>query len=415
MTQDNITIIGAGQSGLQLGIGLLANGYSVRVVSDRTPDQIASGRVTSSQCMFASALSSEAALGLNRWDGTAPPIEGMAMALAAPPDGPAEKLVSWSTRFAAPAQSVDQRIKMPCFIEEFIRRGGDFIVDEADVAALEKYARTSALVIVAAGKGEIAKLFPRDDVRSTFSHPQRALALTYVHGMTPRPEHSAISYSLVPGIGEYFVFPALTLSGHCEIMVFEGIPGGPMDCWAEARTPEQHLRTSQRILAEFMPWEAERCRDISLTDEFGTLSGRFAPTVRHPVAVLPSGAEVLGMGDVVVLNDPLTGQGSNNAAKCAAVYLRSICAHDGRPYDRNFMQRTFEHYWDYAQYVTAWTNSMLRPPEPHAIEIFMAAADHPEVAYRFASGADNPPDLFSWYMDADLARKYLDSLIPSTG
>ncbi|WP_396020387.1 styrene monooxygenase/indole monooxygenase family protein [Arthrobacter sp. ISL-72] len=24
-----------------------------------------------------------------------------------------------------------------------------------------------------------------------------------------------------------FVFPALTATGHCEIMVFEGVPGGP--------------------------------------------------------------------------------------------------------------------------------------------------------------------------------------------
>ena len=40
----------------------------------------------------------------------------------------------------------------------------------------------------------------------------------------------AVSFNLIPGVGEYFVFPALTLSDPCEIMVFEGIPGGPIDC-----------------------------------------------------------------------------------------------------------------------------------------------------------------------------------------
>ena len=33
---------------------------------------------------------------------------------------------------------------------------------------------------------------------------------------------------------------------------------------------------------------------------------------------------MLGLADVVVLNDPITGQGSNNASKCAASYLATI-------------------------------------------------------------------------------------------
>ena len=48
----NITIIGAGQSGLQLGLGLLQNGYQVRLVSDRPAEHIATGKVMSSQFML---------------------------------------------------------------------------------------------------------------------------------------------------------------------------------------------------------------------------------------------------------------------------------------------------------------------------------------------------------------------------
>ena len=54
-----ITIVGGGQAGLQLGIGLVQNGHDVTVVSDRTPEQIRDGRVMSSQCMFATALDHE--------------------------------------------------------------------------------------------------------------------------------------------------------------------------------------------------------------------------------------------------------------------------------------------------------------------------------------------------------------------
>ena len=120
-----------------------------------------------------------------------------------------------------------------------------------------------------------------------------------------------------------------------------------------------------------MPWEAERCRDIALTDDNGILAGRFAPTVRKPVATLPSGRKVLGMGDVVVLNDPITGQGSNNAAKCADTYLRSILARgngdgnrDGNgAFDAAWMQQTFDRYWfGYAQWVTPVSYTHLTLP-----------------------------------------------------
>ena len=108
---------------------------------------------------------------------------------------------------------------------------------------LERYADENDLVIVAAGKGEVAAAVRagRGAVDRT-TRPMRALALTYVTGMTPRPEFSAVSFNLVPGVGEYFVFPALTTTGPCEIMVFEGVPGGPMDCWGDVETPERAPR-----------------------------------------------------------------------------------------------------------------------------------------------------------------------------
>ena len=54
-----VAIIGSGQSGLQLGLGLLQNKFEVTLVSNRTPEQILCGRVTSSQCMFHASLQNE--------------------------------------------------------------------------------------------------------------------------------------------------------------------------------------------------------------------------------------------------------------------------------------------------------------------------------------------------------------------
>jgi styrene monooxygenase A-like protein len=397
-------IVGAGQAGLQLAHGLLQDGHEVTVVSNRTPDDIRQGRVMSSQCMFGAALEHERELGLNHWEGECPDIEGISMAVPAPGGG---KMIDWAARLERPAQSVDQRVKIPDWIEGLEQEGGKLVLHDAAIPDLEDYAHDNDLVVVAAGKGEVAQLFERDASRSPYSAPQRALALTYVTGMEPRPEFSAVCFNLIPTVGEYFVFPALTTTGECEIMVFEGIPGGPMDCWGDVTTPAEHLAKSTWILETFLPWEAERCRAIELTDDNGILAGRFPPTVRKPVGQLPSGALVLGLADAVVLNDPITGQGSNNASKSAASYLSSIREQADGPFDRAFMERTFDRYWDYAQYVTGWTNALLGPPPQHVLDLLVAGNDHEAVASRFVNGFDDPTDYFEWFMDPDKASSYL--------
>ncbi len=399
-----IGIVGAGQSGLQLAIGLRQAGYPVVLLSSQTPEEVRTGRVTSSQCMFATALENERRLGLDFWDEHCPAIEGIEFSVAGPG---AEPLLHWNARLDRPARSVDQRVKMPVWMEHFRALGGELRLQEVYLQDLEALTRECALVIVSAGKGAIANIFERDAVRSEHERPMRALALTYVKGLTARREFPAVCFNLIPGVGEYFVFPALTTTGPCEIMVLEGVPGGPMDCWADVRSPERHLETSLSLLKRFVPWEFERARAVELTDPNGVLSGRFPPTVRHPVARLPSGAVVLGMGDVVCLNDPITGQGSNSASKCAESYLQRIVARDGGEYDAEWMRETFEHYWRYALYVTKWTNMMLRPPPEHLLQLLQAGQTRPEVAHWFVNGFDHPPALFPHIAAADAAQRFL--------
>ncbi|MFF9479501.1 styrene monooxygenase/indole monooxygenase family protein [Streptomyces sp. NPDC014733] len=401
-----ITIVGAGQAGLQLGIGLIDHGYDVTVVSNRTGEQIREGRVMSSQAMFGTALAHERDLGLDFWGDACPAIAGLGVNIA---DGQGGRALSFDARLDATARSIDQRVKMPLWMGEFARRGGRLEIREAGIADLERYAAESDLVIVAAGKGSIAGLFERDAQRSPFAAPQRALALTYVTGMTPLPHRTGVSFNVIPGVGEYFTMPSLTTTGPCDIMFFEGIPGGPLDRF-DGLAPEQQLATFQELLRTYVPWEAERCTDLALTDAGGTLAGRFAPTVRRPVATLPSGAQVLGLADVLVLNDPVTGQGSNNASKCAASYLASILDHGDRPYDAAFMELAFGRFWDNAQSATAWTNAMLGAPPQHVLELFGAASVNPRVASRFVNGFDDPRDFFHWFMDPVAAQNYLASV-----
>lgn len=401
-----IAIVGAGQAGLPLALGLLDKGYEVSVHTNRTPDQIRDGKVMSSQCMFDAALQVERDLGVNDWEADCPPVQGIGLAVPHPEQAGA-KVIDWSARLDRIAQAVDQRIKMPVWMEQLEARGGQLVIQDVGVSELEQLTATHDLVILAAGKGEVVKLFERDAERSTFEKPMRALALTYIHGLRPTAEYSRVSFNLIPGVGEYFVFPTMTLSGPSDVMVFEGIPGGPMDCWGDVSTPQQHLERSVEILNRFLPWEAERAQNVELTDANGILAGRFAPTIRKPVLTLPSGRLVFGLADAVVVNDPITGQGSNNAAKACKVYYDAILAHGTQDFDREWMVQTFEHYWSYAQWVVKWTNTMLLPPPPHLLQLLGVACQNPSVARAIANGFDNPPDFFPWWVDPEACTNFI--------
>ncbi len=404
-----IAIVGAGQSGLQLALGLQKQRYEVTVVSSRTAQQIRNGRVSSSQFMFHNSLQIERDLGINFWEKECPITEGIAFSVPGP-DG--ARALFWEAKLDHYGQSVDQRLKFAGWLEEFAKRGGKVVHQEAAAQDLEDCAKSNDLVLVAAGKAEISQLFPRDAGRSPFDKPMRALALTYIKKIVPRKPFTAVSFNLIPGVGEYFVFPALTVNGPCEIMVFEGVPGGPMDCWQDVKTPQQHLQRSKEILQKFMPWEAERCPNIELTDDNGALTGRFPPCVRKPICKLPSGRLAMGMGDVVVLNDPITGQGSNTACKCAKIYLDRILEQGQKPFDADWMQKTFHEFIRYADWVVKWTNSLLTPPPPHVLGLMGAASQIPKLAGRIANGFDHPPDYNPWWFSAEEADALIKKLQP---
>ncbi|MFI8827771.1 styrene monooxygenase/indole monooxygenase family protein [Streptomyces sp. NPDC053431] len=413
-----ILIVGAGQSGLQLALGLQSKGYEVTLMSNRTADEIRSGRVMSTQCMFDTALQHERDLGINFWESQAPRIEGLGVSVAGPESGgtPGEargRVIDWVGKLDGYAQSVDQRVKMAGWMETFAQRGGQLVIHGAAVGDLDYFARGYDLVLVAAGKGELVSMFGRDAARSPYSEPQRALAVAYVHGLGPRPEHpdfDAVRCNLVPGVGELFVMPTLTTSGRADILFWEGVPGGPLDVFQGVKDPADHLALTLELMETFTPWEYARATKVELTDAGGTLAGRYAPTVRNPVGHLPGGGLVLGVADVVVANDPITGQGSNSAAKCAAAYLAAIVEHGDRPFDEAWMRSTFDRYWQTAQHVTKWTNAMLGVPPEHVLNLIGAAGALQPVADRFANGFDNPADFENFFFEPEKTAAYLESV-----
>ena len=413
-----ILIVGAGQAGLQLALGLQSHGYEVTVMSNRTPDELRGGRVMSTQCMFHTALQHERDLALDFWADQAPRIEGLGVSVAGPD---ASRAVNWLGRLDGHAQSVDQRVKMAGWMETFAQRGGQLVIHGAAVSDLDFFARRYDLVLIAAGKGELVSMFERDAARSPYDSPQRALSVAYVHGLGPRPEHAeteAVRCNLVPGVGELFVMPCLTTTGRADILFWEGVPGGPADVFQGVKDPQDHLAKTLDLMEEHLPWEYARATKVELTDSGGTLAGRYAPTVRKPVGRLPGGGAVLGVADVVVANDPVTGQGSNSASKCAATYLGAVLEHGEKEFDEAWMQATFDRYWATVQHTTKWTNTMLAPPPAHILELLGAGNEVQHVADRFANGFDDPSDFEEWFYEPEKARAYLDRVsgtVPTAG
>lgn len=332
--------------------------------------------------------------------------------LAAPPGVQA---LAFTMALDEPAQSVDQRIKFAAWLELLAERGGRVEYRTLDPAGLRELAERHELTVVAAGRGELAEVFARDRPRSPYDRPQRTLAGLYAHGVgspDPAAEPRARMHA-IPGAGELYLQPALTLSGPCSILLWGAVPGGPLDCFADRPAPGEQLDRIRAVLREFLPWEAELWGAAEPTDPGAALYGALTPTVRQPVARLGGGAggecPALGIGDTLVVNDPLTGQGANSAARAAAHYLTAIVERGEAPFTADWMRQTFELFWQrHARHTVDFTRAMLELPE-HLHAVFAAAAEHEQVARRLANTYAEPSDYAAWLATPELTAAYLAS------
>jgi hypothetical protein len=367
-------------------------------VQNRSAADIRAGKVLSSQCVFAAARAEERALGIDLWADSAPAIAGMRIQVAAP-DGSGAKVIGFVGLLTGPAQSVDQRVKYAEFMRVLADRGGRIEIGDVGVPELERYAADSDLVVVAAGKAEVSKLFARDPARSPFDQPMRGLSLVYVHGMQPHDGPRCVTATLIPGVGELFMIPALTLSGPCDILFFEAIPGGPLDNFDGLADVAAHLARIKEMIRRFIPWEADRVAGATPTDANADLLGRFAPAVRHGVGRLPSGRHVLGLADTIALADPIVGQGANNAIKAARIYLDAITARGDASFDEAWMTRTSQAAYQRVEASVQWSNMMLLPPPEHAVMLLGKAMGNQALADRIANGFDEPATILPLFAD----------------
>jgi flavin-dependent dehydrogenase len=385
-----VAIIGTGHAGLQLGIGLLRHGYEVLFINDKTADQIINNPPTSSQGMFTTAHSYEAALGLNFWDDVSPKNETVTLNIINPLSKNID--LQWRGKVSGKLQSIDQRLKFPRWMQEAVKLGGKFRYQFATVEDADKLTAEYDLVLLATGKGQLSSYLERDPDKSVFTTPQRNLCLIYAKNVEPA-KVAGVRIHIVPQIGEYSVINGLGLHGACEMMLFEGIIGGVFDSWKNIDSPQECLNHGVKLLKEYIPQEAKRYESAELSGLNAVLRGCVTPTVRKPVLTLPSGRHILGLADAVILNDPIAGQGSNCASKCAHLYLNAIQAFQESKFTVDWMQHTFDQYWEqYGRWSTYLANTLLQPPSKSMLDLLASAEKNQIIADLLANSFNKPEE-----------------------
>lgn len=404
-----IAIIGAGQAGLILGMSLLKTGYDVTIYSDVDSEGYLKERGRPTAGIQISTVEIERKLGMNLWDDVAPIFTGGHVDLCA-----LDPFIILTVRGDLPGggMAVDQRLKFSQWLNLFEQRGGCLIIESITLDRLDHLTTEYDLVIVAVGKGTLTNpLFDRDAAKSVYEKPRRNLFMYNAIGFDPAHDSGGqdrFKFSFIPGAGEIFWIPFYDRDcGPSKCFLLEAIPGGPFDVFNDVTTIQEGEVRFKKLVDRYLPWENQFLKNTQPTHEISWLKGSLTPTVRKPVGTLPSGRHVMGLGDVVILNDPIAGQGANNATKMADHVAQRIIERGIQPFDAQWMQSTFDEFWEYSRFVNEFNNTFLEPLQPHQQDLMITASRRPEIADHIMGGFNHPPSVFPWFTDATATKTFL--------
>jgi 2-polyprenyl-6-methoxyphenol hydroxylase-like FAD-dependent oxidoreductase len=398
-----IAIVGAGQAGMVLAFDLMKEGYEVTVFEGRPADEIEKGSMLSTAMVFDRQLDVERRLGLQEWEGKAPVCNGMHATLRLPSG---EIVLQIQGGLDETCQGVDARLKTSTWLRRFEREGGRVVHRAVTRALLEEMADAFDLVVVSSGKGGLNEVFERDPERSLFDSPPRrlgAVILRNVHEWEEIP-YTTLKFQYFISIGEFFAIPFYSHAGPCRAVVFEAPAGSPMDVWGEVDSADKALATALYLLREFSPQDWPNYRDAELVDGRSWLKGAITPTVRKAVGRLRTGKAVMAMGDVAVLNDPISGTGANDAVRQADRLGRAIRERGDRPFSADWMREVFDGYYhERGKHTMDFTRLMTGPMTEPFWKILQGAAQSPGVAHTFTNMFNDIKESMGWMTDMDTA------------
>ena len=403
-TKKTIAIVGAGQAGLQLGMSLLGQpDCEVIIYSDRTAEEVATGSLMATAILFQGKREIERELGLDFWTDQGKEVPGIEIEVR---DEAANLALSFDAPFRdGPGMAVDFRLKFPEWMREYERRGGKLVIQKTGTEELERLAAENDLVVVAAGKGPLSKVFERDADRSPpYSAPMRHIAAVIVDRDL---ELENMAISIVPGGAEVVLLPILGPTGKrsTAILVFSQKDTVFMEQYAEIETGANVLGMCIDCAQRFLPKYAAGLHGAELADERSHLHGAFTPVVKKPVGRLPSGAIVMGASDCLTLVDPICGNGLNNAAVMSKILARRIAEHDGS-FDEDWMNASFDEFWEYGKSVYVFMRALLEQPT-HFADALGPASQSKELAADIINGYPDPVGFAEWMANERAARSHV--------
>ncbi|MFC3996002.1 styrene monooxygenase/indole monooxygenase family protein [Nocardiopsis sediminis] len=389
-----ILIVGGGQAGLQLALSLRHHDYDVTLMTARTAEELYYGRAVSVQIMHGNRLGPERELGLNRWDDDAPTIKGLTVRSAGVPGvlDPFD-FTGW---YPSPAQSIDERLKMSEWMHRFDERGGKTIIHAVTSDDLDGLAPMFDLIVVAAGHSGLAEMFPVDTERSPEARGPVPTAMAYVDNVVEGPDHDNVVVDFLPSGAALCTLPSYAANGPCRLVYFHGGYNATLADWPTRIGAEEHWDRMLAWMRDEVPGQYDLFAKAGLIDEKAATIDYATPQVRKPIAALPCGASVLGMGDTLITVSTSLQQEADNAAVSAERYLQAILDHGDRPFDEEFMQGAFDAYYDHAQHFSGRLGTILHSAAPAVLEAFTQANADQALADRFAYGFEDPADFAGW-------------------
>lgn len=400
-----ILIVGGGQAGLQLALGLQHHDYDVTLMTARTAEELRTGRAVSFQGQWPQTRVGEREYGLDFWDDEVPAMYETRYRFPGFGGIPG---FSSRGRLPQPVLAVDERIKVPAWQELFEQRGGTVIISPVTSGDLDQLAHMFDLVVVAAGHSGLAEMFPPHAGRTLPDVKPTITVTAYVRGDTlPEPDLGLVD--LLPE-GFITVLPTLTTGGRGRLCCISGPADGILSSWPARIRPAEHLELMLQTVREATPDLYEHLRDVELVDSRSVAVDHMVPQVRQPVVELPSGGIAMGLGDTVLTTLPQLCQDANNASKSAEIALQHILAHGKAPFDAEFVHTVFADFWDFAHHIAGPVAKIVVEHQPQMMEIFQASEHYPQIADRFLAALGDPADFAEWYTTPEKARAYIASV-----
>lgn len=383
-----IAIVGSGIAGLVAAHGLLKSAHAVTLYSDRTAeDWLEKSRPTGTAARFDLALSYERELGLNFWDSVAPAGEGVYLTFCPELHNP---LVTLLGRFQQPFQAVDVRLQSARWLAELEARGGQVVYSKVTPNDLDTLTLNHDLVIVAAGRADLSQLFVRDEARSRWTAAQRHLAMVITTGGPARFANIPmlpVRFDFLGTDGEIFFIPYFHKdAGPSWNILVESKAGSRMDRFRELKRGEDVLETLKSVIRDLFPWDESFVRSMTLADPLGWLTGEVVPTMRRASAELPSGRAVAALGDTAISYDPIAAQGANSGVKQARHMIQRINERGAEPFNRQWIDETFEIFYEkHARHAYEFSSVLLEPLTAPAQELLIGQYGSDGRADNFSS------------------------------